>query len=198
MDLILWPRVTYAWGSRTTSETWALMLTLEGGPVSALLFDGGTGQRSEQERSHTYARAALRGDGFFLVGSTRSRCMACSSLGSLRRRCVLFEGRKRERAPRSVKAEVSRHCSPWRWESMIRRRRLLVTCWSSGSTSGSISQRRNAKECTVLGTWRNLALFRLPATALAPSQGPLTLCELQWDPQGPVLWTTMDGDQLCR
>ena len=32
-------------------------------------------------------------------------------------------------------------------------------------------------------------------------KGPLsatnaTLCELQWDPQGPVLWTTLDGDQL--
>ena len=32
-------------------------------------------------------------------------------------------------------------------------------------------------------------------------KGPLTatiatLCELQWDPQGPALWTTVDGDQL--
>ena len=110
----------------------------------------------------TYAHATLRGDGFFLVGSIRSRCMACSSLGSLRRRCVLFEGRQRERAPRSVKADVSRHCLPWRWGSTIRRRRLSETCWSSGSTSSSISQRPSAKECTVLGTWRNLALFRLP------------------------------------
>ena len=62
----------------------------------------------------------------------------------------------------SVKADVSRHCLPWRWGSMIRRRRLSETCWSSGSTSGSISQRPIAKECTVLGTWRNRALFRLP------------------------------------
>ena len=98
----------------------------------------------------------------FLGGSIRSRCMACSSLGSLRRRCVLFEGRQRERAPRWVKADVSRHCLPWRWGSTIRRRRLSETCWSSGSTSSSISQRPSAKECTVLGTWRNLALFRLP------------------------------------
>ena len=145
-------------------------------PVSALLFDGGTGQRSEQERSHTYARATVWGDGFFLVGSTRSRCMPCSSLGSLRWRCVLFEGRQREGAPRSVKADVSRHCSPWRWESMIRRRRSLETCWSSGSTSGSISQRPNAKECTVLGTCRNLALFRLPGGTAGTQQQLLQRC----------------------
>ena len=150
----------------------------------------------------TYARATLRGDGFLLVGSTRSRCMACSSLGSLRRRCILFEGRQRERAPRSVKADVSRHCSPWRWGSMIRRGRSLETCWSSGSTSGSISQRHNAKECTV--SW-DLAKPRIVSATRRQRwhgvKGPLTatiatLCELQWDPQGPVLWTTVYGDQL--
>ena len=79
---------------KTTSETWALMFTLEGGPVSALLFDDGTGRRSEQEVSRTYAFATLRGGGFSLAGFTRSRCMACSSLGSLRRRCEHFEGRR--------------------------------------------------------------------------------------------------------
>ena len=178
-------------GLQDTSETRAFMLTLEGGPVSALLFDGGTGQRSEQERSHTYARATLWGDGFFLVESTRSRCMACSSLGSLRRRCVLFEGGQRERAPRSVKADVSRHCSPWRWGSLIGRRRSLETCWSSGSTSGSISQRPNAKGCTVLGTWRNLALFRLPGGSAGTESRALYGTR-----NDQCFWTTVDGDQL--
>ena len=109
------------------------------------------------------------------IASEKGRSYMADSNGTMRftgdtiiiiinhhRRCVHFEGRQHERAPRSVKADVSRHCSPWRWGSMIRRRRSSETCWSSGSTSGSISPRPSAKECTVLGTWRNPALFRLP------------------------------------
>ena len=159
---ILCPRVTYAWGSKTTSETWALMLTLEGGPVSALLFDGGTGRRSEQEGSHTYARATLRGDGFSLVGSTRSRCMACRSLGS---DGGAYTSKAGSTSVLHARSRQMSHVTarPGDGGSMILRRRSSETCWSSGSTSGCISPRLSAKECTVLGTWRNPALFRLPS-----------------------------------
>ena len=86
--------------------------------------------------------------------------------------------------------------------SMIQRRRLSETCWSSGSTSGSISQRPSAKECTVLGTWAKPRIVSATRRQRWHRvKGPLTatietLCELRWDPHGPVLWTTVDGDQL--
>ena len=45
---------------------------------------------------------------------------------------------------------------------MTQRKRSSGTCWTSGSTSGFTSPQHSAKECAVLGTWRNPALFQPP------------------------------------
>ena len=80
---------------------------------------------------------------------------------------------------------------------MIRRKMSSGTCWSSGSTSGFTSPQLSANECIVLGTWRNPALFQPPGGSAGTESATIaTLRELQWDPHGPVLWTTLDGDQL--
>ena len=65
------------------------------------------------------------------------------------------------------------------------------------SPYGSAAQ----KSVPFLGAGEASHCFSYQASALAPSQRPLsatiaTLCELQWDPQGPVLWTTLDGAQF--
>ena len=83
-----------------------------------------------------------------------------------------------------------------------RAKRSSGTFSSSGSTFGFISRQRSANGDAVLGTWRGLALlWQRGGSAGIESRAPLsatiaTLCELQWDPQGPVLWTTLDGAQF--
>ena len=165
-----------------TSEIWAWIPTLEEGHVNALHSDVGTRRRTEQGGSHTCACAKLQDDSFSLAGNARNRCTEFSSLGSLRRPCELFEGRRRGRAPRWAMADVSHRCSPSRWESMTQPKR------SSGTFSRAldrhlafISRQRSAKGYAVLGTWRGLALFwqrgdSAGIVSRAPCQLPLRRC----------------------
>ena len=64
---------------------------------------------------------------------------------------------------------------------MTWRKRSSRTFSSSGLTFGFSSRRHSAKECTVLGSWRSLALLQLPSDSAgtesrAPCQQPLQRC----------------------
>ena len=176
---ILWPRVTYAWGFKITSETWALMLTLEGGPVSALLFDGGTGQRSEQERSRTYAHAISSP----MYGvQRRQAARACSTLGQ--GRCLTsllaLEMGEHDPAKKVVRDMLELWIDIWLHLTAAQRKKKVYRSWDLAKPR-IVSPSRRQRWHGVKG----------PLTATIA-----TLCELQWDPQGPVLWATVDGDQL--
>ena len=162
---------------------------------------GDTKRRTEQEGSHTRAHAKLQDDGSFLAGYTRSQCTGFSSLGSLRRRCELYEGRRRGRAPRWAMADVSRRCSLWRWGSMTQRKGCQGRSRALHPHLASSHDSAAQKGVPFLGLGEASHFLATGRQRWHRVKGPLsatiaTLCELQWDQQGPALWTTLDGAQF--
>ena len=201
---IPWPRATTcAWGSTTTSETWALMPTQEegalrrrhkaarrAGRVSFLRI------RKAPDKNHPPGRRLFLGGVLpqsmygvqqFGLSPTAVRTLrrqaarACSTLGH--GRCLTsllaLEMGEQDPAKKVVRHILELWIDIWLHLTVTQRKRVCRS-WELAKPRIASATRRQR--------WHRV-------------KGPLsvtvaTLCELQWDPQGPVLWTTLDGAQL--
>ena len=160
-----WAESDVRMGLQDHIRTWALMLTLEGGPVSALLFDGGTGRCSEQERSHTYARATLGATAFPRWGLPavdvwRAAVWALSDGGSYTSKAgsaSVLHARSRQMSHVTARpGDGGAEHDPAK--KVVRD---VLELWIDIWLHLTAAQRKREYR-TVLGTWRNPALFRLP------------------------------------